>query len=144
MTVPGLTLLSDIPPAQPIRTQWAEPEEHQKHPQKSQLFDIAVFISLFLIYFRFSPSLVFVLLLLPRLFLLLLPITVAIFGGARISAIRAIRETENHQEWATSGAEVNFLTSPSSSSCSLHRDCVLGCGGVCCAGVGTLASWTGA
>lgn len=75
----------------PYYTLEQQTQQHQK-TQKSWLFDFGSFLSLMFICFRVSPSLGFVLLLLPRLLLLLLPIAVAIFGGVRVSAIRPIRK----------------------------------------------------
>lgn len=119
-----------------------------KTPKTWLLLD---FISLVFIYVWLSASLLFVLLLflllllLPRLLLLLLlAITVAIFGGARIPAIRPIRDGTSKQ--VVDLEDQAFLTSPSSSSssCSLCRDSVLGCAGVCCVSEETLTSWTDA
>lgn len=112
------------------------------------------FISPVFIYVWLSASLLFVLLLFVLLLLLLLPprlllllllaITVAIFGGARIPAIRPIRDGTSKQ--VVDLEDQAFLTSPSSSSssCSLCRDSVLGCAGVCCVSEETLTSWTDA
>lgn len=61
------------------------------------------------------------------------------------------RRHQHHDRQINAGPHLSFrdhirclLTSPSSSSCSLYRDFVLGCDGVCCGSVQTLMSWTDA
>lgn len=147
MTVSGLTPRPNIPPSEPIRTRWAEPGQHRKTPQKPWLFDLVFLFPLFSITSGFLLHLTLSFSSFRDFFFFFFRSRWRSSGereplrSDQSGRVRTTKSRSRQDERAGPGPEV-FLTSPSSSSCSLYRGSARGCGGVCCASAETLASWT--